>query len=146
MTASETAQSASSRGRPHLGPRTVVTAALGPGLERLVDGARGTLDRSPFLADLLSWHVGRADLIRHRQLALALQTGNPDAIVPALSTGGTRHCTVRVHPAVAAELVIRAKELGLPRAVYNAHAIAELLGSATMPVPATTEEGLPLAM
>ena len=148
MTARDAALPASSLGRPHLGPRTVVTAALGPGLELLVDDARGALDRSPFLADLLSWYAGREDLVRHRQLALTLQTGGSDAAVaPVHSTGGTRHCTVRVHPAVATELVIRAKNLGLPRAVYNANAIAELLlGLATIPVPAMTQEGLPLAI
>lgn len=147
MTASDGARPASSLGRPHLGPRTVVTAALWPGLERLVDDIRGVLDRSPFLADLLSWHVGREDLIRHRQLSLTLQIGGTAAVPPAHSTQATRHCTVRVHPAVAAELVIRANSLGLPRAVYNANAIAELLcGSAAIPVAATSKEGLPLAM
>ncbi len=144
MTASDAAPSVSRRGRPHLGPRTVVTAALWPGLERLVDGTRGPLDRSPFLADLLSWHVGRADLIRHHELALPLPTDCTDALA-AHSAGATRHCTVRVHPDVAHELERGASEYGMPRAVYIADAIAESLGVSRAHAT-VKEEGLPLAM
>lgn len=97
MTASGGAIAASPRGRPHLGPRTVVTAALWPGLQRRVDTAPGG-------------------------------------------------CTVRVHPAVAAELVTRACTQALPRAVFNARVIAELLESAATVTTAIGQEGLPLAM
>jgi hypothetical protein len=145
LTAPEAALAASSRGRPHLGPRVVVTAALWQGLEHLVDQARGSLDRSPFLADLLACHVERPDLIRHRQLTLQVQAGLTDVGESARPAAGTRHCTVRVHPAIAAELITRAQESGLPRAVYNATAIAELLGSGAVRM-STTQEGLPLAM
>ncbi|AFM20651.1 hypothetical protein Mycch_6051 (plasmid) [Mycolicibacterium chubuense NBB4] len=144
MAASDACPPGSPRGRPHLGPRTVVTAALWRGLENVVDGARGPLDRSPFLADLLAWHVDRPDLMRHPELGAAFERpGGADA--PAPPAHGTKHCTVRVHPAVAAELVTRADTSGLPRAVYNAYVIAELLGSASLQ-RLSTQEGLPLAM
>ena len=131
-----------SRGRPHLGPRVVVTAALWPALEHLVDGARGPIDRSPFLADLLACHVDRPDLARHRQLMLSVSSHDR---VPRQPGGATRHCTVRVHPAVAAELIARAERAGLPRAVYNATAIANIVGSHGVETTAK-QEGLPLAM
>lgn len=131
-----------SRGRPHLGPRVVVTAALWPALEHLVDGARGPLDRSPFLADLLAYHVDRRDLVRHRQLTLCLTSHDR---IPRQPGGPTRHCTVRVHPTVAAELIARADRAGLPRAVYNAAAIANIVGSHGAETTAK-QEGLPLAM
>lgn len=145
MTASDSLRHASPRGRPHLGPRVVVTAALWVELEQAVDLVRGSLERSPYLADLLAWHVERPDLIRHRQLVISFESPYADATEPA-GSHGTRHCTVRVHPAVAGELVERASELGLPRAVYNANAIAEFLGSPRLHTPTMSEEGLPLAM
>ena len=90
------------KGRPHLGPREIITAALWPSLEALVDTARGSLDRSPYLADLLAWHVGRPDLIRHAQLTMEFATGQT-AGSDETPEAKTRHCTVRVHPAVADE-------------------------------------------
>ena len=131
-----------SRGRPHLGPRVVVTAALWPALEHFIDAARGPLDRSPFLADLLAYHVDRPDLARHRQLTLSLAIHD---CIPRQSGGTTRHCTVRVHPAVAAELIARAERVGLARAVYNATAIANIVGSRGAETTGQ-QEGLPLAM
>lgn len=134
------------RGRPSLGDREHVTAALWPELEAVVDRARGGLNRSPFLADLLAWHVGRPEVIRHPQLAIEFSTGE-DADVDAAKPAGakTRHCTVRVHPDVARDLHRGASESKIPRAVFIADAIAESLG-----VPraqsAAKEEGLPLAM
>lgn len=137
-------QAATPRGRPHLGPRVVVTATFWPSLERLVDQTRACLDRSPFLADLLAWHVDRPDLIRHHQPILTLRVGTDVRALTRPSTA-TRHCTVRVHPAVAGELVARAQDAGLPRSVYNARAIAEILGGGALPLSAI-QEGLPLAM
>lgn len=136
------ATTSTTRGRPHLGPRVVVTAALWPALEHLVDDVRGPLDRSPFLADLLASHVDRPDLIRHQQLALSLTSHDG---MPGRPRGATRHCTVRVHPAVAGELVAHAERAGLPRAVYNAMAIANILVSCGAETTAK-QEGLPLAM
>jgi hypothetical protein len=111
-------------------------------LEALVDTARGSLDRSPYLADLLAWHVGRPDLIRHAQLTMEFATGQT-AGSDETPEAKTRHCTVRVHPAVADELDRRATESGRPRAVYIADAIAEGLGARRA---RTKAEGLPLAM
>lgn len=114
------------RGRPSLGHREQVTAALWPSLEALITDARGSIDRSPFLADLLAWHVGRPDVIRHTQLAIKFRTD--DAVVDAPKPSGpraTRHVTVRVHPDVARELDRRARKSGLPRGVFVAEAIAE---------------------
>ena len=129
MASPDLASHAASCGRPHLGPRTVVTAALWCGLEKVVDEERGNLDRSPYLADLLAWHVGLPSLIRHHQLAITIDTRTRDhSPARADAFEGTTHRTVRVHPAVATQLVARASELDVPRAVYNANAIADLLG------------------
>ncbi|WP_241479857.1 hypothetical protein [Mycolicibacterium neoaurum] len=134
------------RGRPSLGDREHVTAALWPSLEALVDDLRGGLNRSPFLADLLAWHIGRPELIRHSQLAMEFTTRGAAAFDAAKPSGTkTRHCTVRVHPDVARELDRGASESGLPRAVFIADAIAESLGVSRAHATAK-EEGLPLAM
>lgn len=143
MTEPEPVQRTAPRGRPHLGPRTVLTAALWSELEQAVDQARGNFDRSPFLADLLAWHVERPDLVRHRQLVISFESRCPSAEREGFT--GTRHCTVRVHPAVAIELVARANAVGSPRAVYNANALADLLGVPRLGTP-TAEKELPLAM
>lgn len=134
------------RGRPSLGDREHVTAALWPALETVVDEARGALDRSPFLADLLAWHIGRPDVIRHTQLAIEFSAESCAAFDAAKpSDTKTRHCTVRVHPDVALELDRGASESGLHRAVFIAQAIAESLGGRRVHAHAK-EEGLPLAM
>ena len=133
-------------GRPHLGPRTVVTAAMWSALEEAVDVARGSLDRSPYLADLLAWSVGRPELIRHNQLAIEFFAGNRAAVeVFGPADMRTRHRTVRVHPDVAGELDRGAIEKGLPRSVFIADTIAQSLG-VRRATSAAKEEGLPLAM
>lgn len=144
MAAPDSVERGASRGRPHLGPRTVITAALWPELEQVVDDSRGSLRRSPFLADLLAWHVARPDLIRDHQLAMSFGDRVHCAIEP-IKSEATKHRTVRVPPAVATELVALAAELGVPRGVYNANAIADLLGAPRLRTPTTTKE-LPLAM
>jgi hypothetical protein len=140
------------RGRPSLGDREHVTAALWPSLEALVDEERGSLNRSPFLADLLAWHVGRPDLIRHKQLTIEFEftaefPARAAAVLDAAKPAGTktRHCTVRVHPDVAHELEERRKRTGQARGVFIANAIAESLG-VTQTHTSANEEGLPLAM
>lgn len=132
------------RGRPHLGPREVITAALWPSLEALVDHARGGLDRSPYLADLLARHVGRPDLVRHSQLTITFGAADVCDAQAVQDSRKTRSCTVRVHPAVAHELNRRASDFRLSRATYVADAIAEWFGAVRR--AATNEERLPLAM
>lgn len=133
-------------GRPSLGDREHLTAALWPSLEALIDAERGGLNRSPFLADLLAWHVGRPDVIRHPQLAIQFCTD--DAVRDAPKPPGpktTRHCTMRVHPDVARALDQGARDSGLPRAAFIAQAIAESLG--VRRTRATTQDArLPLAI
>jgi hypothetical protein len=127
-------------GRPHLGPRDVVPAAMWPALLAGVDHARGTLGRSAFLADLLSRRVGRPDLVRHDQLPLDI----PDSVKDSSSQDGRPHVvTIRVHPDVAAELDRAANEVGLARQVLIAEEIANELGYSH---PTTRTGVLPLAM
>lgn len=135
------------QGRPHLGPREVITAALWPGLEALVDDMRGDLDRSPFLADALARHFGRTDLIRHSQRAIEFSTTSGRLLLDAAKPVGakTRHCTVRVHPDIVGELERGASDAGVPRGVFTAEVIAVALGVRGARVT-TKEEGLPLAM
>jgi hypothetical protein len=112
-------------GRPHLGPREVVPAAMWPALLAGVDHARGTLGRSAFLADLLSRRVGRPDLVRHSQLPLDI----PVSVRDSSPQDSRPHVvTIRVHPDVAAELDTAASEAGLARQVHIAEEIASELG------------------
>lgn len=54
-------------GRPHLGPRHVVTTRLPEAVRQAVDEAAAAqgVDRSTYLADVIAAHVGRPDLVRH---------------------------------------------------------------------------------
>jgi hypothetical protein len=132
------------RGRP-AGHREQVTAALWPSLEALITDARGSIDRSPFLADLLAWHVGRPDVIRHTQLAIKFRTD--DAVVDAPKPSGpglpgmSRFACI---PMWHVNLTV-ARKSGLPRGVFVAEAIAESLGVRRTRTT-TQDERLPLAM
>ncbi|MEN4466855.1 hypothetical protein VXE65_32955 [Mycolicibacterium conceptionense] len=137
-----TAVSRRRTGRPHLGPRNVVPAAMWPGLLAGVDHARGSLDRSAFLADLLSRRVGRPDLARHNQLPLDI----PLALNPQEADEPPHIVTIRVHPDVTAELDRGSTEAGLPRRVYLAKVIADELGYTRPATAASEPEVLPMAM
>lgn len=126
-------------GRPHLGPRAVVPAAMWAELLAGVDHARGPLGRSAFLADLLSRRVGRADLARHGQLPLDV----PVSLAESAPRGPRHVVTIRVHPDVSAELDRAASQAGLARQVHIAQEIADELGYSH---PTASTGVLPLAM
>lgn len=121
-------------GRPHLGPREVVVAALTSHELELVDALRGDLCRSTFLNLLLTETVGRRDLLQPTQFDLfiaaliddkARQRLN-DAIVlrPKKSVPNT---TVRVHPEVRRELEVRRCTAGMYQCRYIGHIVRERL-------------------
>ncbi|ORV09682.1 hypothetical protein [Mycolicibacterium fallax] len=138
------------RGRPHLGDRVVVTAALTPSDLIVVDGIRGSLPRSTFINELLAEHVGRTDLLAGPiQLALVDAT-TPQRRGQLLAQVRTRpvdgrvlYATVRVHPDVHAEIERLRHDADLPQSTYTAEVVRERLGIAA---PRPRAEGLPLAM
>lgn len=152
------------RGRPHLGEREVVKAALNDQELALVDALRGGLERSAFLGVVITEHVGRTDLLpRADQLSLVDDALNDaelrrlvdKAIASGAVTGPSTparrpakrqrrpDATVRVHPEVRREVERRRQRLGIPQNHYNADVIRERLGLAPR---MARSEALPLAM
>lgn len=147
-------------GRPSLGDRVVVKAALDRPELAVIDLLRGNLERSAFLGVLLTEHVGRPDLLpQPEQLSLvddalsaaAVQrllaevSGQPEIPTPPRRRLRERKpdATVRVHPDVRNEIERRRQRVGLAQCHYNADVIRERLG--IEPRSARTE-ALPLAM
>jgi hypothetical protein len=149
-------------GRPHLGDRVVIKAALTPQELGLLDLLRGDVERSVFLGVLLMEHVGRHDLLpKPEQLSLVdsvLDSGVGDLVadgslddisIPPARTQGRRSrsfpgATVRVHPEVRDELERLRKSTGLAQCQYNADVIRVRLGLEPRHKP--TGEAMPLAI
>lgn len=147
-------------GRPSLGDRVVVKAALDRQELAVIDLLRGNLERSAFLGVLLAEHVGRPDLLpQPEQLSLVDDTpsaaavqrlladvsGQPESPTPPRRRLRQRKpdATVRVHPDVRNEIERRRQRAGLAQCHYNADVIRERLG---IEPRAGRTEALPLAM
>ncbi|MCV7191367.1 hypothetical protein [Mycolicibacterium brumae] len=117
------------RGRPHLGDREVVKVGLYPSEVATVDGLRGPVDRSTFLAEILAEHVGRGDLLNPRHQLTLLNVDAGSAAQDAPSGDADDHvlyATARVHPEVRGEIERRRGRL--PQATYNAQVVRARLG------------------
>ncbi len=131
-------------GRPSLGDRVVVKAALDLQELAVVDVLRGEMERSTFLGVILTEHIGRRDLLpQPDQLHLVDNVLNTTTVkrllqeieVPQRQTPRRRprrvqplEATVRVHPAAQKELKRRSERDGLSLRQYNADVIRERLG------------------
>lgn len=113
------------RGRPSLGERAVMTATLPV---TVLNAATATaadygIDRSAVLTDIVCFHYGRPDLMRHlpQQLLFESQPADTDdAIGP--------HAKVRL-PLPIAQLVERDHQrLGMQRSTYLADIICRHMG------------------
>ncbi|WP_241474016.1 hypothetical protein [Mycolicibacterium neoaurum] len=149
-------------GRPSLGDRVVVKAALDLQELAVVDALRGEMERSTFLGVILTEHISRPDLLPQPdqdQLPLVdnvLSTTTVQRLlqeigeVPERPTPRRRprrvqplDATVRVHPDVREEFKRRSQRAGLALRQYNADVIRERLG---IEPRAGRTEALPLAM
>lgn len=146
-------------GRPFLGERVVVKAALDRSELAVVDLLCGNLERSAFLGVLLTEHVGRPDLLpRPEQLSLVNDALSAAAVQrllaevsgqPEMSTPRRRlrrrkpDATVRIHPDVRHEIECRRQRAGVAQCHYNADVIRERLG---IEPRAGRTEALPLAL
>ena len=147
-------------GRPSLGDRVVVKAALDMQELAVVDMLRGDLERSTFLGVILTEHVGRSDLLpQPEQLRLVDDVLNTAAVQRILDEVGSQpqrpaparrarrvqrpDATVRVHRDVREEFKRRSQRAALSLCQYNADVIRERLG---IEPRAGRTEALPLAM
>lgn len=145
-------------GRPSLGDRVVVKAALTPRELAVIDVLRGDWERSTLLGVILTEHIGRRDLLpRPNRLPLVenvLKTETVERLLhevgdtpqqPASHRPARRplEATVRVHPDVREEFKRRSHRAGLSLRQYNADVIRERLG---IEPRAGRTEALPLAM
>ncbi|ULN44707.1 hypothetical protein MI149_29885 (plasmid) [Mycolicibacterium crocinum] len=149
-------------GRPSLGDRVVVKAALDLQELAVVDVLRGEMERSTFLGVIFTEHIGRPDL--HPQPdqlplvdnVLSLGTAAVKRLIQEIGEVPQRpaprrrprrvqplEATVRVHPDVREEFKRRSQRAGLSLRQYNADVIRERLG---IEPRAGRTEALPLAM
>ena len=145
-------------GRPSLGDRVVVKAALDMQELAVIDVLRGDLERSAFLGVILTEHVGRPDLLpQPDQLRLVddvLNTAAVQRILDEVASQPPRpparrarrvqrpDATVRVHPDVREEFKRRSQRAGLSLCQYNADVLCRRLTETR----AGRTEALPLAM
>lgn len=135
------------RGRPSLGERAVMTATLPVTVLKTaaITAADYGVDRSAVLTDIVCFHYGRPDLMRHlpQHLLFKSQPVKADtdyAIGP--------HAKVRL-PLPIAQLVERDHQrLGMQRSTYLADVICRHMGFPHLvrELDTKVEEVLPLAM
>lgn len=147
-------------GRPSLGDRVVVKAALDRQELAVVDVLCGELDRSAFLGVILTEHIGRPDLLpQPDQLPLVdnvISTTTVKRLLQEIGEvperpaprrrarrGEPADATVRVNPDVREEFKRLSQRAGLSLRQYNADVIRERLG---IEPRAGRPEALPLAM
>lgn len=145
-------------GRPYLGDRVVVKAALTPQELAGVDVLRGSWERSTFLGVILTEYIGRRDLLPRTNRLPQVENVLDQAVIERLlhevgdvpqQPASRRHArrpleaTVCVHPDVREEFKRRSQRAGLCLRRYNADVIRERLG---IEARAGRTEALPLAM
>jgi hypothetical protein len=139
------AMTGSNRGRPSLGERAVVTATL----PRTVREAAETAARdhgitlSPFLADIICYHYGRADLMRH--LSQAIWSESPTRVSSITIDVTGRHVTIRLPLPVAHAVECEVGDRDVERSTLLADVICLRLGFPGL-VRELDKEVLPLAI
>ena len=132
-------------GRPHLGPRDVVTARLAAAVYDAIGAAAAThgIDLSKYLADVIAEHVGRPDLMRW------LDQGLLPLMPPRRNSEGDNgirdHLTIRLPVPVRKAVEAAAAQHGIDRSTYLADVIAEHVGRPDL-MRRLGQEVMPLAM
>lgn len=135
------------RGRKSLGERAIMTATLPVTVLNAAAAAAANhgIDRSALLTDIVCFHYGRPDLMRHLPQQLLFES-QPPATVADDVIGP--HAKVRL-PLPIAELVERDhQKLGMQRSTYLADIICQQMGFAHLvrELGKRFEEVLPLAI
>ena len=115
------------RGRPSLGERAVMTATLPGAVLNAATAAAADygIDRSAVLTDIVCFHYGRPDLMRHLPQQLLFES-RPAAADTDAAIGP--HAKVRL-PLPIAQLVERDHQrLGMQRSTYLADIICRHMG------------------
>ncbi|WP_234790995.1 hypothetical protein [Mycolicibacterium wolinskyi] len=139
------AMAGSNRGRPSLGERATVTATLPLTVRKAAETAARDhhLDLSPYLADLICFHYGRPDLMRHLTQAILFETASRTYDLTTDTYG--RHQTIRL-PVPVAELVeYEARDRGIQRSTLLADIVCLRMGFPGL-IRAIDKEVMPLAI
>ncbi|WP_234904156.1 hypothetical protein [Mycolicibacterium frederiksbergense] len=138
-------------GRPSLGDRAVMTARLPLIVQRTVDAAaadHGT-DRTAVLTDIVCFHYGRLDLMRHLPQQLLFETSTATTELSEEDRRIGPHVKVRPPRAVANIIDVDVDDLhrGVERSTYLADIICHHTGYPQLVRDTEVQkEGLPLAM
>ncbi|WP_234790346.1 hypothetical protein [Mycolicibacterium mucogenicum] len=136
-------------GRPSLGDRVVMTAKLPNVVREAADTAAHDhkIDRCVLLAEIVSFHYGRPDLMRHLPQRLLFETQRNTTVLTFEDRQLGQHVPVKPPPAVAEQVREHAERLGIPRSALLADIISQHLGYPELVRELDTpKEGLPLAM
>ncbi|WP_244881385.1 hypothetical protein [Mycolicibacterium sp. TY81] len=136
-------------GRPSLGDRVVMTAKLPNVVRRAADTAADDhkIDRCVLLAEIVSFHYGRPDLMRHLPQRLLFETQRDTTALTDEDRQLGQHVPVKPPPAVAEQVRAEAERLGIPRSALLSDIICHHLGYPELVRELDTpKEGLPLAM
>lgn len=135
----------SNRGRPSLGERATVTATLPMTVRKAAETAAHDhhIDLSPYLADLVCFHYGHPELMRH--LSQAILSDSPSRISDLTVDTFGRHVTIRL-PLPVAELVeFEASDRAVERSTLLADIVCLRMGFPGL-IRALDKEVMPLAI
>jgi hypothetical protein len=139
------AMAASTRGRPSLGERAIVTATLPVSVRRVAEH-RATdhhLNLSPYLADVICYHYGRADLMRNLRQSTVFDAGAHVSDLTFDVIG--KHVTIRLPLPVAHEVECEVGDRDVERSTLLADIVCLHLGFPGL-IRALDKEVLPLAI
>ena len=136
-------------GRPSLGDRAIMTATLPVIVLRATDTAaadHGT-DRTAVLTDIICFHYGRPDLMRHLPQQLLFETSRATTELTDEDRQIGPHVKVRPPRVVANAIEMDYHELGIERSTFLADIVCLHMGYPELiRDTGVQKEGLPLAM
>lgn len=139
----------SKAGRPSLGARVIMTAKLPNVVRRAADAAAHDhkIDRCVLLAEIVSLHYGRPDLMRHLPQQLLFETQRDTTPLTAEDRQLGQHVPVKPPPAVAEQVAQHVEHLGIHRSDLLADIICQHMGYPELVRELSApKECLPLAM
>lgn len=136
-------------GRPSLGDRAMMTARLPVIVLRAADTAAADhgIDRTALLSDIVCFHYGRPDLMRHLPQQLLFETARDTTELTDDDTRLGPHVKVRPPREVGDQIDLDHQRLGIERSTFLADIVCHHLGYPNLMRDMDLErEGLPLAM
>jgi hypothetical protein len=136
-------------GRPSLGDRAIMTATLPVIVLRATDTAAADhgIDRTAVLTDIICFHYGRTDLMRHLPQQLLFETATDTTELNDEDRRIGPHVKVRPPRVVADMIELDYQQLGIERSTFLADIVCLHMGYPELIRDSGVQkEGLPLAM